>query len=223
MPARAWPPSSAVCANARSSTRSSRCSRTISCVEPPAALFSTRSCSPRAVFSNTAPRRANLKSRNASRVEPWLLNHGYAADDLLSDYLNLGGFCSSVLRGQRRHSLCPALEPIGASEGNNDRENFCGLCRHHGALRVARWAAVRTNRIAKYRQAFQVQIVFRNPFVRFPRPAPAEHNFTLHVRQIVQPNGQAAFHGHEIDHVHDGVDLRHAPSGNNSPQQTFHP
>src|SRR6266852_5122318 len=122
---------------------------------------------------------------------------------------------------QRGHSLSPAVETFRAAKRNDHREDFFRCRRHHGSFGIARRAAVRPGIIAEQRQAFQIQIVLADTLVRFARASRAKNNFAGHVRQIIQSNRQAAFHRHEIDHVHNGVDLRQAFPCNHSPQQSF--
>ena len=78
---------------------------------------------------------------------------------------------------------------------------------------------MRPGGVAEYRQSFQIQIVLADALVRFARAPYAKNNFSGHTRQVIQSNRQAALHGHEIDHVHNGINLRQSFSRHYAPQQ----
>src|SRR6266700_3456969 len=82
-------------------------------------------------------------------------------------------------------------------------------------------APVWTNGIGKQRQSFKIQIVLADALVGFACASRAKNNFADDVPQVIQTDRQAAFHGYEINHVHDGVDLRQAFSSHHAPQQRF--
>jgi len=80
---------------------------------------------------------------------------------------------------------------------------------------------MRTTRVGEQRQAFQIQVVLADSFVRFtgaPRP---KLDGALDLIEVIKPDGQAAFDRNQIDHVHHGVDPRQPFSSNHPPQQSF--
>src|ERR1700720_1743728 len=128
---------------------------------------------------------------------------------------------SRILLQEHSKSLRPALETFWTSEGNNDRQYLRRCRRHHRSFRIAGGAAMRSSGITKHGQSFQIQIVFANALIGFCCASRAKNNFAGHMRQVVQPNRQAAFHRREIDRVHHGVDLRQTFSRHHAPQQRF--
>ena len=86
---------------------------------------------------------------------------------------------------------------------------------------IARRAAVWPKRIAKYRQSFQIQIVFPDSLIRFPRAPRAEHDVALHVRQIIKSHRQPALDGYKVDHIHHIIYPRQSLPRNHPPQQRF--
>src|SRR6267143_1211476 len=113
----------------------------------------------------------------------------------------------SVLLQKSSQSLRPAVQILRPAERNDHREDFFRRRRHHGPFRIARRAAVRAGGIGEQRQSFQIQLVLADALVRFAGNSRAKDNFSRHMSQVIQPNRQAAFHRHEIDRVHHGVDL----------------
>src|SRR6266849_4006904 len=96
----------------------------------------------------------------------------------LFDHSDFHVLSRGVLRQQRGHSLRPAVESFRAAKGNDNRQHLHRCVRHHRSFRIARCAPVRTNRVGKQRQPFQIQIVFADSLIRFagaPRP---KNNFT---------------------------------------------
>src|SRR5258708_5998907 len=151
-------------------------------------------------------------------MSPWpsITIRNCLTDDALNDVSD-----NCILPQDRPKSLRPAREAFRTSEGINDRQDWRRLRRPHRAFRIARRAAVRPGSIAKYRQSFQVQVVLADALVRFARASRAKDNFAGHVRQVIQSDRQPALHRNEIDHVHDGVNLRQAFSRDHPPQQRF--
>src|SRR5579871_1474170 len=91
----------------------------------------------------------------------------------------------SVSRQERLHPFGVLLEIGRAAEGDEYREHtLCGES-DHGALGIARGAAVRTKLIREKRQTLQIQIVFSNAFVGFSRAARAKRDVASDVREIV--------------------------------------
>src|SRR5260370_14102689 len=115
------------------------------------------------------------------------------ADTSLDD-LNFHVLRGGMLRQQRGHSLRPALESLWAAERNDNRKHLLRCRHHHGSFRIARRATVRTNRVGKQRQSFQVQVEFADALVRFAGASRAKNNFAHNVPDIIQPNPHPPFH-----------------------------
>src|SRR5882762_560964 len=108
---------------------------------------------------------------------------------------------NGILLQERPKPLRPASETFWTSERNNDRQYLRRCRRHHRSFRIARGAAVRSSVITKHGHSFQIQIVFANALVRFCCAPRAKNYISTHMRQVIQPNRQAAFHRREIDRV----------------------
>src|SRR5713226_5126177 len=153
-------------------------------------------------------------------------NERYAATQQAGAETSLDNFdfdvlSRSMLRQQRSHSLCPALQSFRAAKRNDDRQHLFRRARHHRPFRIARRAAVWPNSIGEQRQPFQVQIVLADALVGFARASRAKYNFTDDVPEIIESNRQPAFHRNEIDNVHDGVDFGKALTSDDSPKEGF--
>src|SRR6266481_3045908 len=101
---------------------------------------------------------------------------------------------SRLLLQERAKSLRPAFEAFWTSEGNNDRQYLRRCRRHHRSFRIAGGAAVGASGITKHGQSFQIQIVFANALIGFCCASRAKDSLATHMRQVIQPNRQAAFH-----------------------------
>src|ERR1700730_6988313 len=75
--------------------------------------------------------------------------------------------------------------------------------------------------IAKNRKPFEIQIVLADSHVGFSAFSSAKNDLAIYLGPIVKPYGKAAFHGHQIDHVDDRIDVRETFSTDQAAQQSF--
>src|SRR5207302_4749933 len=167
----------------------------------------------RAQQSTTAPIVNPMNGMASSRIrQAWGGDRGVATRQTMADAsrhdLNLQVLSRGMLRQQRGDSLRPAIETLSAAKRNDDRQHLLRRARHHRSFRITGWTSVRPGGVAEYRQSFQIQIVLADAFVGFASASRTKNNFAGHMRQVIKANWQAALHRHQIDHVHDGVDLR---------------
>src|SRR6516162_512522 len=119
------------------------------------------------------------------------------------------------------HALAGGFEAFGTAEGNQDGCNAGRSRRDHGALGIAGGTAMRSSFVGEYRQTLKVEVVFADALVGFAAAPGAKDDVALHVGQIVEADGKAAFHGDEVNDVDDRVDLRKAFAIEEAPQECF--
>src|SRR5215813_4508147 len=126
-----------------------------------------------------------------------------------------------MLGEERLQSLAIAFEIFPAAEGNENRQNTLSCGSDHRAFGIARCASMRAEFIGEERQAFEVQVVFADALVRFPCTSSAKGDVSLHAREIVQADRQAAFDANNINDVHDSVNAWQSFAGSDPAEQSF--